>query len=344
MGDFHENGFDITRAMLGNSEGLKENLSGFIRETVRSRFKKAGIVIGVSGGIDSAVVAALAVDALGPEKVFGLILPEKESSPSSLELGEDLCTALAIPHKTVPITPMLEAFGVYSGKGALIRQVFPEYDPARHATSLTRPPVLAPGGSLNLPSLVLLRNGEPVSTKRLSSPQFMQMLSLQNVKQRTRMIVEYMHAESMNYAVCGTTNKTEMLLGFFVKYGDGGVDLEPIANCYKTQVRRLAELLGIDQRIVARAPSPDTWSHFTSDEDIALRIPYDILDQLLFAQEHRLPPEIVQENIGMDRTQFERAEKHVLSLKSAALGLQGLPPVYLFDGETMRAPSVNRRV
>jgi NAD+ synthase len=224
---------------------------------------------------------------------------------------------------------MLEAFGVYSGKESLIRQVFPEYDPASHDTSLTRPPVLAPGRALNLPSLVLLRDGEPVSTKRLSSPQFMQMLSLQNVKQRTRMIVEYMHAERMNYAVCGTTNKTEMLLGFFVKYGDGGVDLEPIANCYKTQVRRLAELLGIDKRIVARAPSPDTWSHFTSDEEIALRIPYDILDQLLFAQEHHLPPEIVRESTGMDGMQIEWAEKHILSLKSAAQGLQGQPPVFL---------------
>lgn len=329
MDGSHGNGFDITQAMLGDSEGLKENLSTFIRETVRSRLKRAGVVIGVSGGIDSAVVAALAVEALGPDRVFGLILPEKESSPASLELGEDLCNALAIPHETVPITPMLDAFGVYAGKESLIRQVFPEYDPTRHATSLTRPPVLAPGGTLNLPSLVLLTDGDPVSTKRLSSPQFMQMLSLQNVKQRTRMIVEYMHAERMNYAVCGTTNKTEMLLGFFVKYGDGGVDLEPIANCYKTQVRRLAELLGIDQRIVARPPSPDTWSHFTSDEEVALRIPYDILDQLLFAQEHQLPPEIVQGNIRMDRTQLERAEKHVLSLKSAAQGLQGQPPVFL---------------
>ena len=289
--------------------------------------RKMGIVIGVSGGIDSAVVAALAVEALGSDRVYGLILPEKESSPSSRELGIDLCKTLKIPYEEVPITPMLESFGVYSGKESLIRQVFPQYDPAYHSTSLTRPPIISDERTLNIPSLVLLKNKETISTKRLSSPQFFHLLSLQNVKQRTRMIVEYMHAEKMNYAVCGTTNKTEVLLGFFVKYGDGGVDLEPIANCYKTQVYRLAELLGIDKRIITRAPSPDTWSHFTSDEEISLRIPYDILDQLLFAEENHLPPEIIQDNTKMDRTQIEWAEKHILSLKKAARVLQLSPPI-----------------
>ena len=143
---------------------------------------------------------------------------------------------------------------------------------------------------LNIPSLILLKNRDTVGTKRLSAQQFFTVLSLQNVKQRTRMIVEYMYAEKMNYAVCGTTNKTELLTGFFVKYGDGGVDLEPIANCYKLQVYKLAELLHIDRRIIARAPSPDTWSHYTSDEEVSLRIPYDILDQLLYADEHHIPP------------------------------------------------------
>ena len=78
------------------------------------------------------------------------------------------------------------------------------------------------------------------------------------------------------------------MIGFFVKYGDGGVDLEPIANCYKLQVYKLAELLNIDKRIITRAPSPDTWSHFTSDEEVSLRIPYDILDQFLYAEENHL--------------------------------------------------------
>jgi len=321
------NGINIKKEMLSNSEDLKEKLSRFIRETVRVQFRKDGIVIGVSGGVDSAVVAALAVNALGSDRVYGLILPEKESSPSSRELGVDLCKTLKIPYGEVPITPMLESFGIYSKKESLIRQHFPQYDPAIHSTSLTRLPLFTTERTLNIPSLVLLKNKETISTKRLSSQQFLHLLSLQNVKQRTRMIVEYMHAEKMNYAVCGTTNKTELLIGFFVKYGDGGVDLEPIANCYKLQVYKLAELLDIDKRIISRAPSPDTWSHFTSDEEVSLRIPYDILDQLLFAEENHLPLEIIEDNTKMDKTQIEWAEKHILSLKNAARMLQFSPPI-----------------
>jgi NAD+ synthase len=323
-----ENGFNIKKEMLSNSEDLREKLSAFIKETVRDQFRKDGLIIGVSGGIDSAVIAALAVDALGPDRVFGLILPEKESSPSSRELGIDLCNALKIRYEEVPITPMLESFNIYAQKEALIRELFPHYDPAIHTTSLSRPPMIATEKVLNIPSLVLLKNRETISTKRLSASQFFYVLSLQNVKQRTRMIVEYMYAEKMNYAVCGTTNKTELLTGFFVKYGDGGVDLEPIANCYKLQVYKLAELLSIDTRIITRAPSPDTWSHFTSDEEVSLRIPYDILDQLLYAEENHLPVEIIQKNTNLEKTQIEWANKHILSLKHAARAIQITPPVY----------------
>ena len=132
----NEKVFDIKKEMLKNSGELKEQLSAFIQRTVRDEFRKDGIVIGVSGGIDSAVIAALAVDALGPDRVFGLILPEKESSPSSRELGTDLCRALKIRYEEVPITPMLESFGIYAKKEALIRELFPHYDPAFHTTSL----------------------------------------------------------------------------------------------------------------------------------------------------------------------------------------------------------------
>jgi NAD+ synthase len=314
--------------MLKNSEDLKVKLTAFIKETVRHQFRKDGIIIGVSGGVDSAVIAALSVEAVGADRVYGLILPEKESSPSSRELGTDLCKALKIRYEEVPITPMVESFGVYARKEALIRELFPHYDPAIHTTSLSRPPMIAVEQMLNIPSLILLKNRETVSTKRLTAAQFLFVLSLQNVKQRTRMIVEYMFAEKMNYAVCGTTNKTELLTGFFVKYGDGGVDLEPIADCYKLQVYKLAELLHIDPRIISRAPSPDTWSHFTSDEEVSLRIPYDILDQLLYAEENHIPPEIIQQSTGLDTQQIEWANKHILSLKNAARVLQGPPPVF----------------
>lgn len=324
-----ENRVDIKKEMLRDTGELKKKLSQFIRETVRNQFRKDGIVIGVSGGVDSAVIAALAVDALGPDRVFGLILPEKESAPSSRELGIDFCNALKIRYEEVPITPMLESFNIYSRKEALIRELFPRYDPKIHTTSLSRPPMLAAEQALNIPSLILLQDRKAISTKRLSAAQFFSVLSLQNVKQRTRMIVEYMYAEKMNYAVCGTTNKTELLTGFFVKYGDGGVDLEPIANCYKLQVYKLAELLHVDPRIISRAPSPDTWSHFTSDEEVSLRIPYDILDQLLYAEENHLSKELVQQNTGLDMHRIESAYRHIQSLKNAARVIQMSPPVFM---------------
>jgi NAD+ synthase len=179
----HE-GLDIKKEMLKNSKALKEKLSAFIKETVRNQFRKDGIVIGVSGGVDSAVIASLAVDALGPDRVFGLILPEKESSPSSRELGIDLCKALKIRYEEVPITPMLESFNIYTRKEAVIKEIFPEYDPAIHTTSLSRPPMIAAEQALNIPSLILLKDRKTISTKRLSASQFLYILSLQNVKQR----------------------------------------------------------------------------------------------------------------------------------------------------------------
>ncbi len=119
-------GFDIKKEMLGNIGELQEKLPVFITETVRNQLKRDGIVIGVSGGVDSALIATLAVEALGPDHVYGLILPEKESSPSSRELALKLCKKLKIPFGEVPITPMLESFNIYHRKEALLRELFPQ--------------------------------------------------------------------------------------------------------------------------------------------------------------------------------------------------------------------------
>jgi NAD+ synthase len=321
--------FDIKEEMLSTVEDLKEKLPGFMEETVMDLFRKDGIVIGVSGGVDSALIATLAVEALGADHVFGLILPEKESTPSSRELAIRLCKKLKIPYEEVPITPMLRSFGIYAQKESLLRELFPHYDPTIHTTNLFLPPGITSGSLLALPSIRLSSEKESISTKRLSAPQYLNLISLQNVKQRTRMIALYLYAEKMNYVVSGTTNKSELLCGYFVKFGDGGVDIEPIANMYKLQVYNLSELLKIDKKIISRAPSPDTWSHFTSDEDFYLRMPYDILDQLLYAEEHHLPSEIIQKCTGLTSGQMESALKHIHSMKNASRMLQLAPPVYM---------------
>jgi NAD+ synthase len=320
--------YDIKKEMLSTVDDLKENLPGFMKETVTDQFKKDGIVIGVSGGVDSALIATLAVEALGANHVYGLILPEKESTPSSRGLALQLCKKLKIPYGEVPITPMLQAFGIYTQKESLFRELFPQYDPAIHTTNLFLPPGIS-GSLLALPSIRLSTEKESISTKRLSAQQYLKLISLQNVKQRTRMIALYMQAEKMNYVVSGTTNKSELLCGYFVKFGDGGVDIEPIANMYKLQVYKLSELLKIDKKIISRAPSPDTWSHYTSDEDFYLRMPYDILDQLLFAEEHHLSPEIVKKCTNLTSDQMNSALKHIHSMKHASQMLQLAPPVYM---------------
>jgi NAD+ synthase len=325
----YDDTFDIKKEMLSTVNDLKENLPGFIKEAVTEQFRKDGIVIGVSGGVDSALIATLAVKALGADHVYGLILPEKESNPSSRELAIELCRKLKIAYHEVPITPMLQSFGIYSQKESLLKELFPQYDPAIHTTNLFLPPGIDSGSLLALPAIRLSTEKESMGTKRLSAQQYLKFISLQNVKQRTRMITLYMQAEKMNYVVSGTTNKSELLCGYFVKFGDGGVDIEPIANMYKLQVYRLSELLKIDKKIISRAPSPDTWSHFTSDEDFYLRMPYTILDQLLYAEEHGLPAAIVQKSTGLTSGQMNSALKHIQSMKNASRMLQLAAPVYM---------------
>jgi NAD+ synthase len=325
----YKTGFDIKKEMLGKVEELKENLPVFLQKTVKDQLHKDGIVIGVSGGVDSALIATLAAQALGPDHVYGLILPEKESSPSSRELAIKLCKNLKIPYGEVPITPMLESFNIYNRKAALLKELFPQYDPKVHTTNLFLPPGIASQSLLALPSIRLSDKSGSLETRRLSAVQYRNLISLQNVKQRTRMIVLYMQAEKMNYSVSGTTNKSELLTGYFVKFGDGGVDIEPIADMYKLQVYKLSEMLNIDKNIISRAPSPDTWSHFTSDEDFYLRMPYDILDQLLYAEEHSIPMEIVYKNTGLNAGEAESALKHIHTMKKASQMLQLLPPVYM---------------
>jgi NAD+ synthase len=319
----------ITNELNRDTDKLAQELRGFIRDQVTA-FKKKGVVLGVSGGIDSAVALTLCVQEFGKENVYGILLPEKESAPSSRTLGAEICESLGVSYEEVPISPIIEALGIYGKKEQIIKRTCPEYDPEVHKTSLVLPDFLNQG-LLNVPYIRLIKDGETVARYRLKANDYLELIGLQNVKQRSRMIVQYMYAEKMNYVVCGTTNKTELVLGQFVKYGDGGVDLEPLADCYKTQIYALAKHLRVNEAIIKRPPSADTWSHYTTDEEFYWRMPMHIMDQLLYAKEHKLSLEITEKNTGLPGDTIEKAWRHIDRVRDTTEYVRATPPVYYLE-------------
>jgi NAD+ synthase len=310
-------------------ENLALNIRGFIKNQILG-FKKKGAVLGVSGGIDSAVALALCVQELGKENVYGILLPEKESAPSSKILGAEICESLGVEYEEVPISPILESLNIYEKKEQIIKRTCPEYDARIHKTSLVLPDFLNQG-LLNFPYIRLIKDGETVAKYRLKANDYLELIGLQGVKQRSRMVIQYMYAEKMNYVVCGTTNKTELVLGQFVKYGDGGVDLEPLADCYKTQIYALGKYLQINEEIMKRPPSADTWSHYTTDEEFYWRMPIHIMDQLLYSLEHNLPLQVIENNTGLSRDKIEKAQKHINQIRNTTEYIRAAPPVYYLN-------------
>ncbi len=307
-----------------DSKSEVERICEFIRQVLRD-MKREGIVIGLSGGIDSALCAALCVEAIGKDKVFGLILPEKESNPISAEYAAKHARKLGIETETVDITPTLEAFGTYRKRDDVIRGVFPEYD-SESKSKITLPADLLSRDSFNFFTLKIEDSKGNVKSARLNKKSLNGIVAATDSKQRTRMMHLYYYAEKMNYIVCGTTNKTEVIEGFFVKYGDGGVDIEPLSHLYKAQVYQLSEHLGVIREIIERAPSPDTWSFQVSDEEFYFRIPYEILDLLLFAWEYNIPTEKVCEVMDLSEEQVKRAMRDFNAKYNATRHLRQLPP------------------
>ncbi|MCD4845735.1 MAG: NAD(+) synthase [Methanosarcinales archaeon] len=319
----------IINELNRDAEKIAETIRIFIKDQIAG-FKKKGVIIGVSGGIDSAVTLTLAVHELGKDNVYGLLLPEKESAASSASLGADICETLGVTYEEVSISPILESLAIYDKKEEIIKRTCPEYDPYIHKTSLVLPDLLNQD-LLNVPYIQLVKDDETIAEHRLKASDYLELIGLQNVKQRSRMLVQYMYAEKMNYVVCGTTNKTEIVLGQFVKYGDGGVDIEPLGDCYKTQVYALAKHLNVNETIIQRPPSADTWSHYTSDEDFYWRMPIHILDQLLYAQEHQLPVEEIEKNTGLSEETINKTQRHINRIRNTTAYVRAAPPICYLD-------------
>lgn len=305
-----------------------DRLCTFIREHVTS-MKRDGVVIGVSGGIDSAVCSALCLKALGQANVLGLILPEKESSPVSEQYASSHAKQIGLTTITVNITSTLEGFGTYKRRDEVIKGIFPDYN-EKNKSKITLPPDLLGKDTFNYFTLKVMDNAGVVKTSRLNNQSLRGVVAATNTKQVTRMMYLNYFADLNNYLVCGTTNRSEYIQGFFIKYGDGGVDIEPILHLYKTQVYQLAEYLKIIPEIIKRAPSPDTFSFEVSDEEMYFRIPYKSLDLLLFAWEHQVPTANVSTVMKLTDDQVQRAFRDLTSKYNATRNLR-LPPQTVKD-------------
>ena len=311
-----------------------ERICSFIQQQILT-MKRDGAVIGLSGGIDSAISAELLVKALGKDRVFGLILPEKESNPISAEYASKQAQKLGIKIETIDITSTLEGFGTYEKRDGVIKAIFPEYT-NQYKLKITLPADLLSRDAFNFFTLKIDDGNGNVKSARLNKERLNGIVAATDTKQRTRMMHLYYYAEKKNYLVCGTTNKSETIQGFFVKYGDGGVDIEPIAHLYKTQVYQLSEYLGVIREIIDRAPSPDTFSFVVSDEEFYFRIPYNKLDLLLYAWENNIVVAEVCKVMGLVEEQVKRAFRDFSAKYNATKHLRQLPPI-LTESEVARA-------
>ena len=278
-----------------------------LRRNVRS-LRRYGAVVGISGGLDSSVVLALCVRAFGLQKVAAVMMPEKDSEPESEQMARRLAAHFGLTPKLEVITPVLDGFDCYRRRDEAIRRVFPDYDASKgYKAKIVLPQNVLDEETLNVFSLVVITPGGEELSKQLPVREFLQIVAASNLKQRTRMSMLYYHAEVNNYAVIGTANKNEHDQGFFVKYGDGGVDIKAIGHLFKTQVYQLAEYLGVPEEIRRRTPTTDTYGAPCNQQEFFFRLPFETMDLLWFAQEHNVPLAEVAQVMGLTEIQVRRA-------------------------------------
>lgn len=261
-------------------------ISNSIRDLLSTRLRKRGLVVAVSGGIDSAVCCALAAKAVGPERCFALLLPEQDSSSLSEQRGRALVEQLGVPHMLHNIAPVLEAIGCYKWRDDAIRSVFPEYGAGwKNKIAING----ASQGRINHFKLIVEDPEGRTFEKRLGISEYLTIVAATNYKQRIRKSIEFFHADRLNYAVVGTPNRLEFDQGFFVKNGDGSADIKPIAHLYKTQVYALARHMGLPESICNAAPTTDTYSLSQGQDEFYYALPYQQMDIALWYRNHGKP-------------------------------------------------------
>jgi NAD+ synthase len=291
-----------------------ERIIKMLRETALSRFHRQGAVVGISGGVDSAVVLALSALAFGAGRVIGVMLPERESSEECFRLAQEQADLLGVRTVKEDITPSLNGFGCYQRRNEAVRKLFPQFD-EDWKLKILLPNDLLQQGSLNIFQLVVQDPEGFEFRQRMPLTEFRQIISASNFKQRCRMAMLFYHAELNNYALIGTANKNEYELGFFVKYGDGGSDISPISHLFKTQVYQLARYLDVLEEIQHCSPTTDTYPGPGSQEEFLYRIPFDLLDTIWLGYEMGVPAAQIAEAIRLEADQVERVIRDIVGKK-----------------------------
>ena len=304
-----------------------DRLTSHIRSVLRD-LRRRGVVVGLSGGIDSSVVAALAARAVGPHRVVGLMLPERESSADSLVLARQLAHALGLRTAVEDIGPILGAAGCYQRRNDAIRSVVPEYGEGWRCKIVL--PDLVSGPSYALYFAVVQSPAGEERRVRLPLDAYLGVVAATNMKQRVRTLLEYTYADRYHFAVAGTPNRLEYDQGFFVKQGDGAADFKPIAHLYKSQVYQLADYLGVPEAIRTRRPTTDTYPLEQSQEEFYFGVTLEQTDLCLYARDHGVPPDLVGEATGLTPEQVQRAFRMIDSKRAATRYLHMAP--ILFDG------------
>jgi NAD+ synthase len=285
--------------------------------------RRKGVVVALSGGIDSSVTLALCVRALGKERVFGLHMPERDSSEDTLPLSRLAAEHFGVGSALEDITAMLDAAGCYRRRDAAVQTVIPEYGAGWKCKI-----VLSGGvetGGLNVFHVVAQAPDGAQMKKRLPLEAYLGVVAASNFKQRIRKMLEYYHADRLNYATTGTPNRLEYDQGFFVKQGDGAADIKPIAHLYKTQVYALAEFLGVPEEIRRRPPTTDTYSLPQGQDEFYFALPYAQMDLCLLGKNRGYAPAEVAPAVGLAPAQVERVYKDI-DAKRQATRYQHLGP------------------
>lgn len=231
-----------------------ESLRGFIRRSVADA-NADGVVIGLSGGIDSAVVTKICADALGAEKVLNIFMPSRETPAEDYKVTKELSDSWGTDYRVVDIQPAVDSLAA------------------------------------------MLLTGKETPLER------------GNISARCRMIVLYNFAKKMNRLVVGTSNQSEIMMGYFTKHGDGACDITLLANMYKTEVRQIARMIGIPESIIAKPPSAGLWEGQTDESEMGIM--YEDLDRILYGMEDGMSDQEIASETGIDRAKVSEIRAQV---------------------------------